>query len=591
MSIKYNEQQQQIIEDGIDDRFQVLSVRALAGTGKSTTMKGLDEELTKVRPDVPVAYFVFNKKNATEARRKMQRTTAVLTAHSAALKIKHPDAPEKNMAQIYSETGRLVSSNFYGALRQAIDGNPVLTSGIYEVQASLKLTESQALMAIQGTLSNFCRSFEARVSDKNVPKELVNKLLRAAGEKMTKKIDFTPLLTATQVLFDRMRDPTSNLPISHDFYLKLAGMHPTDLGFRYIIFDEAQDTNPPMVQILMKQIQSGAQLVVVGDQYQSIYKFTGAMDAMTLFTKRFPNQSFERPLTISYRFGQEIADAGNIFLEAMGSKLKLVGMGHPDALVTDGKVEGATAILHRTNAGLITTAAQRLSEKKKVYIPGGIGSTVKLLEGLSRLYKGEFAAHPDLTFFTNWAEFEEFAKYSEDGREYKPLYKMIDENKGDVTGIISSLEGTSARPSKNAEIHTTAHKSKGMEYAHVNLGDDMQDMFERSDSSKNANDKLSFEDHAISYVAVTRAEKSLHCNGMMDMYTRYLAGFHNLQKNSGVENYTTERLAKTLSLIKAYSFGDVESFVPEPEVPENEVYMPDPNNILVSTPRPKRLGF
>src|SRR3546814_12499190 len=72
--------------------------------------------------------------------------------------------------------------------------------------------------------------------------------------------------------------------------------------FDYLIVDEAQDLNPILIGIVAK---SGLPAVIVGDNWQSIYGFRGAEDAMSYFDGDV--YSLSQP----FRFAPKIAQVAN----------------------------------------------------------------------------------------------------------------------------------------------------------------------------------------------------------------------------------------------------------------------------------------
>lgn len=78
--------------------------------------------------------------------------------------------------------------------------------------------------------------------------------------------------------------------------------------YRYILVDEFQDTNWAQYQLLRKLVTDEANIAVVGDDDQSIYKWRGAAISNVLqFTKDFPNARTVA-LTTNYRSAQQILD-------------------------------------------------------------------------------------------------------------------------------------------------------------------------------------------------------------------------------------------------------------------------------------------
>src|SRR5690606_22415144 len=87
------------------------------------------------------------------------------------------------------------------------------------------------------------------------------------------------VLDHMQMIWQRMIDPTHEMPITHDGYLKQYQLSLPDLSGQYttILLDEAQDTNPVTNHIVCQQ---KCKLVYTGDMHQQIYRFRGADNAM-----------------------------------------------------------------------------------------------------------------------------------------------------------------------------------------------------------------------------------------------------------------------------------------------------------------------
>lgn len=96
--------------------------------------------------------------------------------------------------------------------------------------------------------------------------------------------------------------------------LRLLRQHPAVLDawrrrFRYILVDEFQDTNYAQFQLIKLLGGAGANVTVVGDDDQSIYKFRGAAISNILhFTEDYPSAHLV-VLTENFRSTQEILDA------------------------------------------------------------------------------------------------------------------------------------------------------------------------------------------------------------------------------------------------------------------------------------------
>lgn len=82
------------------------------------------------------------------------------------------------------------------------------------------------------------------------------------------------------------------------------------LSSKKLYVDEAQDCTPNMVKIIKMAAERGASVTIAGDTNQSINGFMGACDPVGNYKTDFPNAR-RLPLSISWRFGQAIADAFN----------------------------------------------------------------------------------------------------------------------------------------------------------------------------------------------------------------------------------------------------------------------------------------
>ena len=75
-----------------------------------------------------------------------------------------------------------------------------------------------------------------------------------------------------------MRREESNYCLGHDGYLKLWSLASPELPYNFILLDEAQDTNDAVLSVLQKERN---RVVYIGDRYQQIYSWRGAINAMS----------------------------------------------------------------------------------------------------------------------------------------------------------------------------------------------------------------------------------------------------------------------------------------------------------------------
>ncbi|MDD3759761.1 MAG: AAA family ATPase [Acidithiobacillus sp.] len=513
MAFRFNDEQTAILDHLHYRDSQILAVNALAGTGKTTTLKGAAQYPLQGER---VRYFVFNKRNADEAAAEFPNNTTTSTAHSFAFRAPHPDGGG-TMAEVYGASQpRLFQGSLYGPLRDQMRQSTDFADRIRQIRQELRCSEGRAIMAVQSILRQYCQSADAQIGPQHIAPDLADYIHRQG-------LNGTPKATLGTAAWawDRMRDPFSNFPIDHGVYLKLCSLAPPRIPADTILFDEAQDASPPMLAILKAQLQYGTRLVLVGDTYQHIYDFTGAVDAMKVMQKDHPDLTKTLPLATSYRFGQDVADAGNHFLRLMGSPYLLTGKG-PNSQVIDDQVGNVHAVLFRGNAGLLQAAVQAVVAGQRIHVVGGTGEIVKLVEAMGRMYKGEFAKHPELSFFDDWHQLSEYAQ-TPLGSGLAPLVKIVEQKQGHVDDIAQALRSTETDPAKAQYVLSTGHKSKGGQWHNVLLMDDFQRSWLNTNDEEERQYQVPGEDAlCLQYVACTRAQTTLYTNGLLNTMERAL---------------------------------------------------------------------
>jgi len=115
-----------------------------------------------------------------------------------------------------------------------------------------------------------------------------------------------------------------------------------NMTYEYILIDEYQDTNHLQADIVHQLRDTNTNLVVVGDDFQSIYKFRGAeVKNFTNFPSEFKDVH-EHTLVQNYRSTQEILDLSNRVME------KHADFGFKKTLVTGCNKHGAKPTVYAT---------------------------------------------------------------------------------------------------------------------------------------------------------------------------------------------------------------------------------------------------
>ena len=508
MAIKATDEQQAIIDHV--ETGDSLIVSAFAGTGKTSTLDLVSRAVEK-----SAIYIAFNRSVADDAQRRFPSNVQASTAHSLALK------------QIYPGTNLTFGKIFLPRIKPAMEVRQaiidLLGKQIFGIGSKAQIT------VIRDTLARFCQSDSTEIKPYHVPRDAIASVEISGGDPAS----FARTVAAyAQKVWNEMSDINSKFPVTHDVYLKAWELGKPELDCSLLFFDEAQDANPVMLSIVKKQ---SMQRVLVGDQYQAIYAWRGAENAMHQF-----HEFHELPLTASWRFGQGIADEGQRFLRLRGEARQLKGLADHKSVVVDDEdseiVVRPKAIISRTNFGMIDTATSLIRNNKKVMVIGGAKSAIELLEEGWKFKQGEKFYHPEFQYFKAWEDLLEHVE-TQDGQQLKPIVEYLDnQSEESMQETLHMLKaGTTDNP-KEADITlTTAHRAKGLEWETVRLAKDWSMRISLitklrrlpRDEEIAAGDirvedgdyyKLNKEFCNLCYVAVTRAEKELDGNGSLDVF-------------------------------------------------------------------------
>jgi len=461
--------EQQAIMDAFGNGDLVVA-EALAGTGKTTTLKAI----SGIQPTRPGTYLAFNKSIVRGAEGSFPGRVNVTTAHALA----------------YKAIGHI-----YG---HRLPGNPGSTRMSARRMASHMRVKAAQLdtgtlnptvvtRMAQATVAAFIKSADPALAPKHVPARI---LAHHAPSDI-----YSVVLPVAERIWGDLSRTDGKFFFSHDVYLKHWALSNPVIASDYIMFDEAQDSDPVIASIVARQ---AAQLVYVGDRNQAIYGWRGAIDSMSKV-----EGGTRLPLTKSFRFGPAIAAAANEWLDMLGSDLRVVGH-DPVKSVVGGLVDAPRAILCRTNGTALGWVLAFHARGIKVALAPGDKTAGKDIERFAwaarDLMNGEGTDHPDLVGFTTWAEVVTYAEEEEDGADLKRMVGII--NRIGYPAVIDAIRGLSLE--ENAEITvSTAHKAKGLEWGTVKVADDFTPPDPDGEEERDPADLM------LAYVTVTRAKLHL----------------------------------------------------------------------------------
>lgn len=483
-TLKPTEEQEKIISYAREGRN--IAIQAYAGAAKTSTLAMISN--TDIQTSLLIS---FNKDIAEEAKTKFNPSVECRTGHSLAygaiigrnIKLKNKlkagklGSPEGflyfyNILKIDSAEDRLNKYKYISYMKDII--NKFLYS-TYEVEDMKKLIKLYAeVNDIKSILDNIDKWEEIILA---YWKELVN--------------------------------PDSDLSISHDVYLKLYQLSKPVLNYKRIYVDEWQDSNPAIVDIVLRQ---KAQIIVVGDPFQAIYEWRGAIDAFDLVPESFTFVS----LSQSFRYSNLIGDAASRFLNLFSGKTvpDIKGIDEP-------KDDGKTAYLFRSNVSLVTEVVDKLDTYERdcvrIYYTAPITQVVSTLYHIQSIVYGSEPKYPvpELADIHTLYELEEKMEFDKELQAAYRLYMLM--SKTGLTETINRLKNISTKTMQESSIiYSTLHKSKGLEFYTVHLMDDIPEDLEEVKKVFEENPQLV----NLLYVGMTRAKSELFLQPNLMRYIR-----------------------------------------------------------------------
>ena len=344
-----------------------------------------------------------------------------------------------------------------------------------------------------------------------VPKEETDRDRRERLDLLKEEI-----VVYAQKLWELKIDKNNEVPIEHDTYLKLWQLsNPVISGFDCILFDEAQDANPVILDVILKQTQ---RKFFVGDDFQNIYGFRGAQNAMDKV-----QADKDHFLTKSFRFGDKIAKLATAVLKDRDLKKPIQGNSEVPSKIAKVNRRKKYTHIFRTNAGLLKEALRLSDTKSKVAVVGKIDGAVAKIRSAHFLFdeKKEKVRDYEIKQYKDWDELETLAKKN-DNFELITITEFVKEHRSAVPSLLKQLENSCTYSENQADvILTTGHKAKGREFDQVVLDSDFERRFMKDGKPK---EKVSVDESNLFYVALTRTILKLELSSGMSEYAK-LKGF------------------------------------------------------------------
>lgn len=467
--MKYTEEQERSLQAAYEGHsFKQI---ARAGCGKTFICKEIGKIL-KYTNEPDALYVGFNKSVAEEAAKSFTNNVHCTTFHGLALlsvderiqeKINFTKEPPSYLAQRLN-----------------------LKGGSFVNPAGRLVTLSPTYMGrlVHKSVENFCMSADMEISERHVEVPL-------GCERDRAKYIKEKLFPSVRQYWSEQIDPNGTRGIIHGVYAKLWHLSKPEIDCTVIV-DEAQDLDEVMLDIFRN---AQAQTIWVGDDFQSIYGWRGAINALEKVD--LP----ELQLTQSFRFGQTVGDLASSVLDLMSNKIPVRGLAGKDTLVDYDGIGGIPDVyLCRTNAGALQVLAEARERGEMTAIDSqALHEFSTLAKSAESLISGNGKpTHPVLATFNNWSEFRDFTE-SPYGSEYRTLASLID-NYG--LNYLKKITDNVIHPDKAQNLVTTIHKFKGREAKKVQICEFVNHYRDEHDKHVFANSK---EELMLLYVALTRA--------------------------------------------------------------------------------------
>lgn len=284
------------------------TVNAVAGSGKTTTLKQVCAALLEQHPGANLAFFAFNNHIANELKAKLPSGVTVQTVHSAGL------AVIRERRKFVKIDGDKYKNLVRDLLQRVVEAPPgVLPPALENLRCSRPKPTDPAALSEWGqkvfrvqkatiALCDLSRAFlvladdqdalEALADDHNLTDDLGGdevdcavELVKKARQQGMDLFESRGILDFTDMVF---------LPAAMPSRFPIRGK------YDFILADEIQDFSPMMTRLLRRIVGFFGRFLGVGDPSQAIYGFAGAdPQSFHKTTAAFYATTF--PLDVCYR--------------------------------------------------------------------------------------------------------------------------------------------------------------------------------------------------------------------------------------------------------------------------------------------------
>lgn len=421
--IKPTKQQQAVIDAVVAGKDVI--VQALAGTGKTSTLKMAAKAVAEKDPDKTILYIAFNKAVAAELNADPDKPSNMIARTNTQVAWHH--SPKWMQKRSFDKTLLSLPTD----VADHLEIGPVKVTEIKKdgTKVEATLSSREVVAVVRQAVTAFAQSADEKIMPQHFTDNFVD-----IPEVF---IDYA------ERWWSDISSPKGKLAMNQSFpekYVQLNGidvtMSPSEAGSNpatmipaadIIFFDEAQDINDVAGDWVRKQT---VQKVFVGDGNQSIYGFRGAKDQLDTLEGAEKLQ-----ITESFRFGPNIAAPANRFLAVAGKPERVVGAGKDQGRVVESldDMPDPDAVLVRTNGGGFKAMLEYLEQGKIVGISQSTKTRLEeVIDTTSWLMGGKKGSKPakynaEIGMYDSWEELSTAVREGK-ARPVKAFYDLVTQN-------------------------------------------------------------------------------------------------------------------------------------------------------------------
>lgn len=514
MMVEFSKYQLDIFDWVVNGRGDAV-VQAAAGSGKTFTLV----EAAKLLHSKEAIFLAFNRHIATELQKRLGTSMVAKTIHAV------------GMATVRSSLGKaIVDDSKYGDIAKSYAeeiANDLKRNYLLELRRWFKSRDKEkdkepeeppSVGTILGQLKQLAHYARVTLTDTknfNAVQDMVDHFGCLDNELDLKLLHY-PLMS---MLREGEQIALSQGIIDYDDMLWLP--HRWNLAPRssdWIAIDESQDVSPAALNLILKMRSPGGRMIWVGDKFQAIFGFTGAMND-SLDQIIAATNATVLPLSISYRcptshikLAQEIVPNIEAAPGAIEGTVEYIPYDKVSLLIAEGDL-----VISRCTSPAVKLCIELIGKKIPARVRGrDIG------KALTAIVK-EVAQHPEFQFTPR--HFGYYLREYQDTRIAKLMQKknsesQIESLRDRIQGIWVCYEAFDCdnvldfcaeieqlfSDSRSSVMLSTVHRSKGLEERRV--------FILRPDQLplrwKNQQDWEFLQEKNLQYVAYTRAKEALY---------------------------------------------------------------------------------